>query len=59
MEMTISDLKERGVILGKRKKLDVSDECRWAYKDIDFVISQEIDLVKPIKRLKTLCVIKG
>lgn len=58
-EKTISDLKEQGVILGKKKKLDVSDECRWAYKDIDFVISRELDLIKPIKKLKTLCVIKG
>lgn len=59
VEETIVDLKNRGVILGKSNKSDVSDECRWAYKDIDFVISQELDLVKPIKKLKTVAVIKG
>jgi tRNA-splicing ligase RtcB len=59
MEMTISDLENQGVILGKKKKSDVSDECKWAYKDIDFVISQELDLIKPVKRLKTVCVVKG
>lgn len=59
VEKTILDLKEQGIILGKRKKSDVNDEVRWAYKDIDFVIEQELDLIKPIKKLKTLCVIKG
>ncbi|MBO8137667.1 MAG: RtcB family protein [Desulfotomaculum sp.] len=58
-EKTINDLKERGIILGKNKKSDVSDECRWAYKDIDFVIGQELDLIEPLKKLKTLAVIKG
>ncbi len=59
VEETILDLKEQGIILGKSKKSDVNDEVRWAYKDIDFVIEQELDLIKPIKKLKTLCVIKG
>ncbi len=59
VEKTILDLKEQGIILGKNKKSDVNDEVRWAYKDIDFVIEQELDLIKPIKKLKTLCVIKG
>ncbi|HHT01484.1 MAG TPA: RtcB family protein [Firmicutes bacterium] len=56
---TIADLKELGVILGKRNKKDVSEEARFAYKDIDFVISQELDLIAPIKKLKTIAVIKG
>ncbi|PHJ39099.1 protein RtcB [Desulforamulus profundi] len=59
VEKTITDLKELGVILGKSKKGDVSEESRFAYKDIDFVINQELDLIQPIKRLKTLAVIKG
>jgi len=29
------------------------------YKDIDFVLSQQLDLVRPVKRLKTLGVVKG
>lgn len=59
VEKTMLDLKELGIILGKNKKSDVSDESRWAYKDIEFVIQQELDLIKPIKKLRTLCVIKG
>jgi tRNA-splicing ligase RtcB len=59
VESVIQDLKERDVILGKVKKRDVAEEFRMAYKDIDFVIGQELDLVKPIKKLKTIAVIKG
>ena len=37
------DLKEQGVVLGKRKKNDVAEECRFAYKDIDQVMAQQLD----------------
>ena len=59
VESTIRDLKELGVILGKAKKGDVGEESRFAYKDIEAVISNELDLVEPVKKLKTLVVIKG
>ncbi|MGI6412105.1 MAG: RtcB family protein [Syntrophomonadaceae bacterium] len=59
VEKTIADLREKGVILGKDNKRDVSEESRFAYKDIDFVIGQELDLIEPIKKLKTIAVIKG
>ncbi len=59
VESVIQDLKERDVILGKVKKRDVAEEFRMAYKDIDFVIGQELDLIKPIKKLKTIAVLKG
>lgn len=59
VEETMLDLKKNKVILGKNKKNDVSEESRLAYKDIDFVISQELDIIRPVKRLKTVCVIKG
>jgi len=52
-------LNSDGVILGKADIKDVAEECKGAYKDIDFVISQELDLVKPIKKLKTIGVVKG
>lgn len=55
----IEDLKERDVVLGKKNKEKVADESRWAYKDIDEVINNELDLIKPIKKLKTIAVIKG
>jgi tRNA-splicing ligase RtcB len=59
VEKTLADLKEQGVILGKQKQGDVSEESRFAYKDINFVIEQELDLIEPIKKLKTIAVIKG
>lgn len=59
VEKTIADLKELGVILGKQNKKDVSEESRFAYKDIEFVIGQELDLIEPIKKLKTIAVVKG
>lgn len=55
----MEDLKERGVILGKHNKEKVADECIWAYKDIDYVIENELDLIEVVKRVKTIAVIKG
>ncbi len=58
-EQVIVDLKEKGVVLGKRKKNDVAEECRFAYKDIDEVMRQQADLVTPVRKLKTVGVVKG
>ena len=58
-EEVILDLKAQGVVLGKHNKADVAEESRFAYKDIDLVMDNQKDLVKPIKRLKTVGVIKG
>lgn len=59
VQETIEDLKSLGVFLGKVKKEDVGEESRFAYKNLDFVIANEIDLVEPIGKLKTIAVIKG
>lgn len=59
VEATINDLKELGVVLGKRKKQDISEESRFAYKDIEDVINKELDLITPLKKLRTIAVIKG
>lgn len=59
VEKVMVDLKEQGVVLGKRKKNDVAEECRFAYKDIDQVMAQQMDLVTPIRKLKTVGVVKG
>lgn len=59
IEKVMVDLKEQGVVLGKRKKNDVAEECRFAYKDIDQVMAQQLDMVTPIKKLKTVGVVKG
>lgn len=58
-EQVMVDLKEQGVILGKRKKNDVAEECRFAYKDIDEVMAQQLDMVTPVRKLKTAGVVKG
>lgn len=55
----IRDLREQGVVLGKRKKDDVAEECRWAYKDIDGVMARQGDLVEPVQEFRTLAVVKG
>ena len=47
------------MILGKTRLRDVAEEYRKAYKDIDFVMEQQLDLIRPVKRLKTIAVIKG
>lgn len=58
-EQVILDLRAREVVLGKQKKNDVAEECRFAYKDIDMVMEQQKDLVKPVKKLRTVGVVKG
>lgn len=58
-EQVMVDLKAQGVILGKRKKNDVAEECRFAYKDIDEVMAQQEDMVTPVRKLKTIGVVKG
>lgn len=59
VEQVILDLREQDVILGKHKKNDVAEECRFAYKDIDVVMENQKDLVKAVKKLKTVGVVKG
>jgi len=59
VQETIQDLKNLGVFLGKVKKSDVGEESRFAYKDLDFVIANELDLVEPVGKLKTVAVVKG
>lgn len=58
-EQVMVDLEKQGVILGKKRKADVAEESRFAYKNIEEVMSNQSDLVVPVKRLKTIGVIKG
>lgn len=58
-EQVMVDLKEQGVVLGKARKTDVAEECRFAYKDIDVVMENQKDLVRPLRKLKTVGVLKG
>lgn len=59
VESVMNDLKSSGVILGKNNKSDVAEESRYAYKNIDDVISNELDLITPTKKLRTIGVVKG
>lgn len=54
-----ADLALRKVVIGKPKLNDIADESRFAYKDVEEVIAQELDLIKPVKKLKTVAVVKG
>jgi len=58
-EEVMTDLAKRDVVLGKHNKKDVAEESRFAYKDIDEVMDQQKDLVKPLKKLRTIGVVKG
>lgn len=58
-EQVMNDLKKQKVVLGKRNKKNVAEECRFAYKDIDMVMRNQTDNVEIIKRLKTVGVVKG
>ncbi|MCL2061932.1 MAG: RtcB family protein [Firmicutes bacterium] len=58
-EQVMVDLKAQGVTLGKNNKADVAEESRFAYKNIDEVMENQKDLVKAVKRLKTVGVVKG
>lgn len=58
-EKVILDLKSQNVVLGKTNKSDVAEESRFAYKNIEDVMANQSDLVLPVKRLKTVGVVKG
>ena len=58
-EEVMVDLKNQGVIMGKKNKKDVAEESRFAYKDIDRVMENQKDLVEPVRRLCTIGVVKG
>lgn len=58
-EQVMVDLRNQGVVLGKKNKTDVAEESRFAYKNIDIVMENQKDLVTPVKRLRTVGVVKG
>ena len=59
VQSVIEELKNDGVVIGKSNKDDIGEECKHAYKDIEFVIEQQKHIIEPIKKLKTIGVIKG
>ncbi|MGF7186932.1 tRNA-splicing ligase RtcB [Desulfitispora alkaliphila] len=55
----LEDMKASDVMIGKFQQSTLAEECRFAYKDIEDVIRKQKDLIKTIKRLKTVIVVKG
>ena len=58
LQKEIKKLENHGVLHAIRGKRDL-EEAAGAYKDIDEVLSQQTDLIRPITRLRPLAVIKG
>jgi len=59
VDQMTGELARRDVVLGTPKKNAVVDEFIAAYKDIDTVLAQELDLVKPLRTLDPIAVVKG
>ena len=59
LDAVMKELSERDMIIGKRRMKDVAEEAPMAYKDIDFVIKQQSDLIDVATKLTGKAVIKG
>lgn len=55
----IKDLAEKGIHVGAPKQSILTDESRFAYKDIAEVMKQQTDLAEIVKSLRTRLVVKG
>ena len=58
-QQILAEMKEKDIELYKIKKEDVAEECVQAYKDIDIVMENQKDLVKPLVKLRPIGVVKG
>ena len=58
MKKEIRRMNAKGIIHGISERRHL-DEAPSAYKDIDTVMANQVDLVKPIVQLSPLAVIKG
>lgn len=58
LKKEIRRMNAKGIIHGISERRDL-DEAPSAYKDIDTVMANQVDLVKPIVQLSPLAVIKG
>jgi tRNA-splicing ligase RtcB (3'-phosphate/5'-hydroxy nucleic acid ligase) len=58
-DTVMKELTEHDMIIGKRRMKDVAEEAPMAYKDIDFVIDQQLDLIEIVTKLTGKAVIKG
>lgn len=58
-QQVLTEMKKKGIELYKVKKSDVAEECTSAYKNIDEVMENQKDLVRPLIKLKPTGVVKG
>jgi len=58
LDLKVEQERMSGILHGMTKVEDL-DEAPGAYKDIDVVMQNQTDLVRPIKKLRPLAVIKG
>jgi tRNA-splicing ligase RtcB len=58
-QSVIEEMREKDIELYKVKKEDVAEECAAAYKDIDEVMENQSNLVKPLVKLRPIGVVKG
>lgn len=58
-DQVLGELASRDVRLYKAKKGDVAEEAPEAYKDIEDVMKHQVDLVRPVYRLRPVGVVKG
>ena len=56
-QQVIEDMKKRDILVLKANKEDIAEECPWAYKDVDAVIKNQLDLVKVTNILKPIGVL--
>ena len=59
VDEVLADFKVKKVVLGKRRKVDTAEEYYKAYKNIEDVMAYQVDLVRPILKVKTVAVVKG
>lgn len=58
-DTVLQDLESLGVQVGTPNRAGLVDESRFVYKNIHTVIENQIDLIRPIKVLKSVLVVKG
>ncbi|HBG00281.1 MAG TPA: hypothetical protein DDW87_01715 [Firmicutes bacterium] len=59
VDQVLADFRAKQVVLGKKRKADAAEEFYEAYKNIEDVMADQVDLVKPVLKLETVAVVKG
>lgn len=59
VEEVLADFAKKNMVLGKQRRGDTAEEFYKAYKNIEDVMDDQRDLVKPVLKLRTVAVVKG